>query len=86
MDALGDDFYRYEEREHRLVGSNYGRIFRLGDPLRVKLVRADFDRRMLDFKPVGESAMKPRTSRTEPVSRRPQSRRSPAPKRGGRKR
>ena len=49
MDALGDDWYRYEDVEHRLVGESSGRVFRLGDHLRVKLVRADFDKRLLDF-------------------------------------
>ncbi|MEO6325376.1 MAG: ribonuclease R [Thermoanaerobaculia bacterium] len=83
MDALGDDFYRYEEVEHRLVGTSTGRIFRLGDPLRVKLMRADFDRRMLDFKPVNQPLVPRRSNRAEPPSRRPSTRRGPAPKRGG---
>ncbi len=53
MDALGDDYYRYEDVEHRLVGASTGRVYRLGDHLRVKLVRADFDKRLLDFQLVG---------------------------------
>ncbi len=53
MDALGDDWYRYEDVEHRLVGESTGRVYRLGDRLRVKLVRADFDKRLLDFQLVG---------------------------------
>jgi ribonuclease R len=56
ISALEDDFYRYEDVEHRLVGSSFGRVYRLGDRLRVKLVHADADRRTLEFKPVGDSA------------------------------
>ena len=56
ISSLGDDFYRYEEVEHRLVGSSTGRVFRLGDRLRVKLVKADAEKRGLDFAPVGMSA------------------------------
>ena len=56
MDALEDDFYRYEDVEHRLVGTSTGRVFRLGDHLRVKLTRADFDKRLLDFRLTGASA------------------------------
>ena len=56
MDALGDDWYRYEDVEHRLVGESTGRVYRLGDHLRVKLVRADFDKRLLDFRLVGVPA------------------------------
>jgi ribonuclease R len=55
ISSLGDDFYRYEEVEHRLVGSSTGRVFRLGDRLRVKLVKADAEKRGLDFAPAGES-------------------------------
>ncbi|MDX1657007.1 MAG: hypothetical protein R3310_17485, partial [Candidatus Competibacteraceae bacterium] len=31
-----------------------GRTFRLGDPLRVKVVRVDLDERKIDFEPVEE--------------------------------
>jgi len=37
ISSLEDDFYRYEDVEHRLVGSSWGRVYRLGDRLRVKL-------------------------------------------------
>src|SRR5512140_3069451 len=49
IDTLGDDFYRYEEVDHRLVGASTGRVFRLGDTVRVKLIRADQERRLLEF-------------------------------------
>jgi ribonuclease R len=68
MDALEDDFYRYEEVEHRLVGASTGRVFRLGDHLRVKLTRADFDKRLLDFRLAGASAPA-RTSRPAVLQR-----------------
>ena len=53
ISSLGDDFYRYVDVEHRLVGASTGRVFRLGDRLRVKLVKADAEKRGLDFEPVG---------------------------------
>jgi len=59
MDALGDDYYRYEDVEHRLVGASTGRVYRLGDHLRVRLVRADFDKRLLDFQLVGVPPSRP---------------------------
>ena len=88
ISSLGDDFYRYEEVEHRLVGSSTGRIFRLGDRLRVKLVRADAEKRGLDFAPVGASAGARRGSPAEARERqqkgrdRRPSRRPPAAPRG----
>jgi len=69
ISALEDDFYRYEEVEHRLVGSQFGRVYRLGDRLRVKLIKADPERRTLDFKPVGTSAGPRRRSRVEAIRR-----------------
>jgi ribonuclease R len=69
MDALEDDFYRYEDGEHRLVGTSTGRVFRLGDVLRVKLITADFDRRQLAFKPIGHSAGMKSKSRVEAIAR-----------------
>jgi len=69
ISSLEDDFYRYDDVGHQLVGSQFGRVYRLGDRLRVKLVRADAERRALDFRPVGESAGPPRRSRGEPPER-----------------
>ena len=76
---LEDDFYRYDDVGHQLVGAQFGRVYRLGDRLRVKLVRADAERRTLDFRPVGESAGPRRPSRAEALERRP-----PRRPRGGR--
>ena len=85
ISSLGDDFYRYEDVEHRLVGSRAGRVYRLGDRLRVKLVKADAEKRGLDFVPVGESAGARRGVRAD-VPPKPQKGRgrrpSPAPSRG----
>ena len=70
MDALEDDFYRYEEVEQRLVGASSGRVYRLGDLLRVKLVKVDSDRRELGFIPIGASAGPRKRSRVEAIQRR----------------
>jgi ribonuclease R len=89
ISSLGDDFYRYEEVEHRLVGSSTGRIYRLGDRLRVKLMKADAEKRGLDFAPVGESGGPRGGGRTKAPpkpqagrGRRPPRPSSPAPPRG----
>jgi ribonuclease R len=87
ISSLGDDFYRYEDVEHRLVGSSSGRIYRLGDRLRVKLVKADAEKRGLDFVPVGEGAGPRRGSRVEAIQKQQQGRgRRPSPAPRGRTR
>jgi len=79
ISSLQDDFYRFEEVEHRLVGASTGRVYRLGDRLRVKLVKADPEKRGLDFVPVGASAGPKSASRVEALQRQ---QRRPAPRRG----
>ncbi|MEP6994216.1 MAG: ribonuclease R [Acidobacteriota bacterium] len=56
MTALGNDFFVYEEKMHRLRGRSSGQTFRLGDSFRVKLVAIDEVRRRLDFRLAGQPA------------------------------
>jgi ribonuclease R len=46
---LEDDYYIFEEKAYRLKGENTGRIYRLGDEVRVRVVRVDPNERLLDF-------------------------------------
>lgn len=41
VSSLADDLYRYDEKGHRLVGSRFGRVLRLGDALRVRVKGVD---------------------------------------------
>jgi ribonuclease R len=52
---LADDYYIFEEKAYRLKGQNSGRIYRLGDEVRVRVVRADASERVLDFVLVEET-------------------------------
>jgi ribonuclease R len=56
VSSLGDDFYVYEEKQHRLRGRSSGKIFRLGDAIRVELKAIDEVRRRLDFRIADERA------------------------------
>ncbi|HZS63138.1 MAG TPA: ribonuclease R [Xanthobacteraceae bacterium] len=38
--TIGDEYFRYEERAHALIGNRSGLAFRLGDPVSVRLVEA----------------------------------------------
>jgi len=52
ISELGDDYYEYDERRHRLMGERTGRVWRLGDPIEVRLARVDLDAMQLQFLPV----------------------------------
>jgi len=46
---LDDDYYEYNEKTYSLTGIRNKRCYRLGDPMRIKVVRANLERKQLDF-------------------------------------
>jgi ribonuclease R len=46
---LDDDYYIFMEDKHCLIGENTGNSYRLGDKLKVQVVRVNIDRRRMDF-------------------------------------
>jgi ribonuclease R len=53
VSTLSDDYYYYDEASHSLTGRRSQRRFRLGDKVRVRVVRVDLQRRQLDFRVSG---------------------------------
>ncbi|MEN8205864.1 MAG: ribonuclease R [Pseudomonadota bacterium] len=47
--ALGNDYYHFDPVRHCLTGEHSKRTFRLGDQLKVKVVRVNLDDRKIDF-------------------------------------
>jgi len=47
--ALSNDYYRFDPIKHSLQGERTGQVFRLGDPIRVKVMRVDLDDKFIDF-------------------------------------
>jgi len=46
---LDDDFYELDERNYRLIGRHTKREYRLGQQISIKVVRANLERKQLDF-------------------------------------
>lgn len=46
---LGDDYYQFNERTHRLEGSRTGKVFRIGDQVMVRVAQVDLSRLHIDF-------------------------------------
>ena len=46
------DYMVYDEKNYRLIAEESGKTFTLGDPMRVKIIRADAEKRQIDFKPL----------------------------------
>jgi len=49
MRDLTDDYYEFDEKTYSLIGHGSKRRFSLGDPLRIRVVRANLEKKQLDF-------------------------------------
>ena len=49
MRDLDDDYYDFDERNYCLVGRRHHHKYQLGDPIRIKVARANIEKRQLDF-------------------------------------
>ena len=49
VSTMADDYYRFVEKAHLLRGERNGRIYRLGDKVRVQVIRVDMERRQIDL-------------------------------------
>ncbi|MGL4852525.1 MAG: ribonuclease R [Phocaeicola sp.] len=54
MRDLGDDYYDFDEKNYCIVGRRYHKKYSLGDPIRIKVARANLERKQLDFTLVEE--------------------------------
>ena len=55
---LADDFYDLDEKNYCLVGRRRNQRYRLGDPIKVRIARANLDKKQLDFAIVDENCGK----------------------------
>lgn len=49
ISELQNDYYQFDPIKHALLGERSGKRYRLGDPIRVQVVRVDLDQREIDF-------------------------------------
>ena len=49
VSELGEDYFQYDNIKHQMLGERSGKRYRLGDRLRVKLVKADLETGRVDF-------------------------------------
>jgi ribonuclease R len=78
VSTMADDYYRFVERAHILRGENTGQVYRLGDRVRVQVVKVDMERRQVDLGlaeilekvRVSERGRGPRRSKAQPKSER----------------
>jgi ribonuclease R len=49
LSSIRSDYFEHEAMKYRIKGKKSGKTYRLGDEVKVKLIRADKDERQLDF-------------------------------------
>jgi ribonuclease R len=47
--SLEKDYFRYDEVKQHLIGESFGTVYRLGDPVEVKIASVNLDERKIDF-------------------------------------
>jgi len=78
VSTMADDYYRFVERAHIMRGENTGQVYRLGDKVRVQVIKVDMERRQVDLGLVeilekvraSERNRGPRRSKAEPKRER----------------
>ena len=58
MRDLDDDYYEFDERNYCLVGRRHHNKYQLGDAIRIKVARANLEKRQLDFALAEEGSKK----------------------------
>jgi ribonuclease R len=68
VSELDNDYYHFEAKGHRLVGERTAHIYRLGDPVRIRVVRVDLDERKMDFVLLEHTSAKTGHQQVQPKS------------------
>ncbi len=76
LSTLDDDYYQYEEKNYRLVGRRTGRIFQLGDPIKVGVLKVDVIKNEIDLFLVEAPKISPKKKSGKPKARNDNSRKS----------
>ena len=85
VSTMADDYYRFVDRVHMLRGENKGKVYRLGDRVKVQVVKVDMERRQVDLGLVeilnavreSEENRGPRRSKAQPRQERAKATRAP---------
>lgn len=57
LSSMEDDYYRYDEKNKRLVGKHSRKIYNLGERVKVQLIRVNKEEREIDFNLVSEKGV-----------------------------
>ncbi|MBM7540113.1 ribonuclease R [Amphibacillus cookii] len=64
---LTDDYYKFDERAHAMIGERTGNIFRIGDTITIRVAGVNMEEHAVDFEIVG---MKKQARRRPPIEQK----------------
>jgi ribonuclease R len=70
VSSLGQDYFARDRSGYRIVGRSSGRVFKLGDRLRVRVTNVSLDDRRVDFELASVAGEPRRPRRPGPIGRR----------------
>lgn len=53
--AMGNDYFHFDPVVHKMTGEKTGKTYKLGDRVRIKVIRVDIEDKQIDFELVAES-------------------------------
>lgn len=68
--ALSGDYFEYDAIHHRLMGARTRKIYRIGDPLKVRVVHANLENKQIDFELFGQPEKSKQLSSSKSKSKR----------------
>jgi ribonuclease R len=83
VSTMADDYYRFVENAHLLRGENTQKVYRLGDKVKVQVIRVNMEQRQIDLglveilERVREGERGPRRSRAMPKGDKPRRKQRP---------
>ncbi len=51
---VGDDYFRYDEKKMAIIGSKTKKMFRIGDHAKIKVKKADLEKKLIDYQFITE--------------------------------
>ena len=69
VSSLSNDYYQFEPQHHRLIGDRSGRVYNLGDAVRVRVTRVNLDERKIDLEIIEGRPGSSSINRPKPDSR-----------------
>ncbi|MDP2889703.1 MAG: ribonuclease R [Bacteroidota bacterium] len=72
VSSLADDFYIFDEKNYCLVGRHSHQKFQLGDVVKVEIIRANLEKKQLDFRLIKENSENKNTPKysSAPIKKR----------------